>query len=305
MSGKQGSFIYLCGKEIRVEGTLVRTARVAEGYDTVQDPHQIISALRDAGVRVDLFTFMQHLSDPVPKHDFFMEWDNYAAMPVGSFDEWFTQKVDSKIRNKLRKAEKVGVQVREVPFDDALVAGIAAINNECPIRQGRRFPHYGDSLDTVRRKNGSFAERAVFIGVFFEDALIGYAKLVTDEAAGQAGLMQILSMLKYRDKAPNNLLIAQAVRSCAQRNIPYLWYANFSYGKKERDSLSDFKKENGFERVDLPRYYMPCSMLGRIALQVRLHHGFKEYIPWALLKHVRRVRNSWYSRLTERDKQRA
>jgi hypothetical protein len=295
----------ICGKEIRIEGTVIRMARVAEGYDSVDDPMQLVSAFREARIHVDLFTFMQHVPEPVPKHDFFMEWDNFAAMPVGTFDQWFTKRVDSKIRNKLRKAEKNGVEVREVPFDDALIAGISAINNECPIRQGRRFPHYLDSLETVRRKNGSFVDRSVFIGVFFEGALIGYAKLVTDEAAGQAGLMQILSMLKHRDKSPNNLIIAQAVRSCAQRKIPYLWYANFAYGKKERDSLSDFKKENGFERIDLPRYYVPCSKLGEMALRLGLHRGFKEYIPWALMKHVRRVRNSWYARLTERAKERA
>jgi hypothetical protein len=297
--------MHICGKEIRIEGTLIRMARVAEGYDSVDDPTQLISAFRQAGLRVDLFTFMQHLPDPVPKHDFFMEWDNFAAMPIRTFEEWFTQRVDSKIRNKLRKAEKNGVEVREVLFDDALIAGISAINNECPVRQGRPFPHYGDSLDTVRRKNGSFAGRSVFIGVFYQGELIGYAKLVTDEASGQAGMMQILSLLRHRDKAPNNLLIAQAVRSCAQRHIPHLWYANFAYGKKERDSLSDFKEENGFERIDLPRYYVPCSKLGAMALHLGLHHGFKEYIPGSVLKHARRVRNSWYARLTERAKERA
>jgi hypothetical protein len=145
----------------------------------------------------------------------------------------------------------------------------------------------------------------VFIGVFFEETLIGYAKLVTDEAGGQAGLMQILSMIRHRDKAPNNLLIAQAVRSCAERQIPYLWYANFAYGKKQQDSLSDFKKENGFERIDLPRYYVPCSKLGQAALRLKLHHGLKEHVPWAVLKQARRLRNSWYARQLERVRERA
>jgi hypothetical protein len=297
--------MHICSKEIRIEGSLIRLARVAEGFEQAEDPGKLVSALRECGHRVDLFTFVQPLSEKLPRHDYSMEWDNFAAMPVETYEQWFTQRVDSKIRNKLRKAEKIGVQVREVPFDDALIAGIAEINNESPIRQGRRFPHYGDSLETVRRKNGSFSGRSVFIGVFFEGTLIGYAKLVADEVGGQAGLMQILSMLRYRDKAPNNLLIAQAVRSCAQRKIPYLLYANFAYGKKERDSLADFKEENGFERIDVPRFYIPCSKLGEIALNLGLHRGFKEYIPWVVLKHVRRVRNSWYSRVTERAKERA
>jgi hypothetical protein len=37
--------------------------------------------------------------------------------------------------------------------------------------------------------------------------------------------MHILSMIRHREKAPTNALIAQAVRSCAERGIPYLWYA--------------------------------------------------------------------------------
>ena len=36
--------------------------------------------------------------------------------------------------------------------------------------------------------------------------------------------MHILSMVSHRDKAPTNALIAQAVRSCADRSIPHLVY---------------------------------------------------------------------------------
>ena len=120
--------MHICGKEIRIEGNLIRVARIAEGFEQVGDPNELVSALQKSGHRVDLLTFMQALSERLPKYDFFMEWDNFAAMPVETFDQWFTKRVDTKIRNKLRKAEKVGVQVREVPFDDALIAGIAAIN---------------------------------------------------------------------------------------------------------------------------------------------------------------------------------
>ena len=36
----------------------------------------------------------------------------------------------------MRRAEKRGVVVREVPFDDDLVRGIVEIYDETPIRQG-------------------------------------------------------------------------------------------------------------------------------------------------------------------------
>jgi hypothetical protein len=293
------------GKEVNVEGSLIRVARVAEGYDSVEQPNELIRRLRDSGVRMDVFTFIQVISNRSPDYRYPMEWDNVAALPVSTFDHWFTQQITGKTRNMLRKAEKTGVTVREIPFDDALIAGISAINNESPVRQGRRFPHYEDTLETVRQKNGTFLERSIFLGVFFEDALIGYAKLVSDEAGRQAGLMQILSMVRHRDKAPNNMLIAQAVRSCAQRDIPYLWYAKFSYGKKQRDSLSDFKEHSGFQRIDLPRYYIPVTTWGKLAVRVGLHHGLRAFVPGALLEQAYKVRNLWYARKFERVKGRA
>jgi hypothetical protein len=284
----------ICGKEIKVDPGVIRIARVAEGYESVDDPEALVSALRQSGLRIDLFTFIQSLHQTTPKHECYAtEMENLAALPVTTFDHWWTHQIKSAARNKVRKAEKAGVIVREVPFDDDLIHGISAINNETPIRQGRKFLHYGDDLETIARKNGSFLNRAVFLGVFFEESLIGYAKLVSDETHGQAGLMQITSMIRHRDKAPNNMLIAQAVRSCAERGIPYLWYANFSYGKKVRDGLSDFKEFNGFQRVDLPRYYIPLTMSGRVALNLHLHHGLRELIPYPLLDWARNFRNAW------------
>jgi hypothetical protein len=196
----------------------------------------------------------------------------------------------------VRRAEKKGIAVREVPFDNALVQGISAIYNESPIRQGKPFWHYGKDLETVRRENGTFLDRSVFIGAFLEGSLVGFAKLVSDEDQGQAGLMQIVSMIQHKDKAPTNALIAQAVRSCAERGIPYLVYAKFSYGKKGRDSLADFKHHNGFQRIDLPRYYIPLTRVGRLALHLGLHYGLADHVPWSLVDKARRFRNLWYAR---------
>jgi len=226
--------IQICGAEVKVQGKLVRIARVdGEGYNFVEKPEDMIEALRKSSSRIDLFTFNQKLSETSPKYTYPMEWDNFAAMSVSTFDQWWKKQINDKTRNMARRAEKKGVVVHEVPFDDALVQGISAIYNEFPIRQGKRFWHYMKDLGTVRRENGTFLERSIYIGAFHNERLIGFAKLTTDETGGQAGLMQILSMIKHRDKAPTNALIAQAVRSCADRKIPYLFYAQLSYGNKE------------------------------------------------------------------------
>jgi len=287
----------VCGKDIRIQGRLIRIARLAaEGYEFLEHPDAALDALRESGVRIDLFTFTQHLPDTSPKCGYPMEWDNVAAVPVSTFDHWWTRQINDKTRNMVRRAQKKGVAVREVPFDDAFVQGIFAIYNESPVRQGRSFWHYGKDLEIVRRENATFLDRSVFIGAFLGKTMIGFAKLVSDEARGQAGLMQILSMIQHRDKAPTNALIAQAVRSCAERGIPYLAYAKFSYGKKRRDSLSDFKQYNGFQRIAMPRYYVPLTLAGRLALGLGLHHRLADLMPAPVLTQLRKIRSLWHGR---------
>lgn len=287
----------LYGKEIRIEGKMVRIAHLdGEGYQFLDDPEAALEALKKSGAGIDLFTFIQKLSDPSPRYDYPIEWDNMAVLPVSTFDHWIENQIDFKVRNKIRKAKKNGVAVREVAFDSALVRGIHAIYNECPIRQGKRFWHYGKDLEAVHRMNGTFIDRSIFMGAFFQDSLIGFAKLVRDEDGRQAGLMQIISMIQHRDKAPTNALIAQAVRSCSERGIPYLWYASFSYGKKQSDSLADFKRHNGFQKVAVARYYVPLTVTGQIALRLGLHHDITGWIPEPLAARYRKIRSFWYAR---------
>ena len=287
----------VCGKEIRTSGRVIRIGFVdGEGYQFVEEPEATLGSLRKSGARIDLFTFIQKLSETSPKYSYPMEWDNMAALHISSFDDWMTHQIDPRVRTKVRKAAKNGVTVREVPFDDALVRGIHGLYNESPIRQGKRFWHYGKNFEAVRKMTATFLDRSVFIGAFFEGNLIGFVKLVTDEALTQAAPMQIVSAIQHRDKSPTNALIAQAVRSCAERRIPYLWYGNFSYGKKRGDGLSEFKRHNGFQKVDVPRYFVPLTVVGRTALRLGLHHTLIDWIPEPLAATYRRIRMLWYTR---------
>jgi hypothetical protein len=289
--------MHICEKQIEIEGKLVRIARLdAEGFDFLEDPEVALGALQKSRSRVDLFTFIQKLSDPLPKFSYPMEPDNMAVLRVSTFDNWMKNQIDFKARNKARKAAKHGVAVREVPFDDDLIRGISDVYNECPVRQGKPFWHYGKDFAAVRKVNETFLDRSIFIGAFLESSLIGFVKLVTNEDRSQAGLMQIVSMVGQRDKAPTNALIAQAVQSCADRKISNLWYAKFSYGTKQRDSLADFKRHNGFQKVELPRYYIPITIAGQVALRLGLHHKIADWIPESLAARYRKFRGSWYAR---------
>jgi hypothetical protein len=256
----------VCGKDILIQGRVIRIARLAaETYEFLSDPDEPLAALKACGRRIDLFTFTQQLPDISPRYGHPMELDNLAAVPISTFEHWWKHQINGKTRNMIRRAESKGITVREVPFDDALVHGIKAIYDESPVRQGRSFWHYMKDVESVRRENVTFLDRSVFLGAFLDGTLIGFAKLVGDGQGRQAALMQILSMIRHRDKAPTNALVAESVRACAERGTGYLVYSHFAYGRKDRDGLSDFKQHNGFQRIDLPRYYVPFTALGRLA----------------------------------------
>lgn len=287
----------VCGKQMAVEGRLIRIARMdAESFSFLDDPNAAVEALQRGESRVDIFTFVQNLSDPKPRYNYPMEWDNLAAVPVSTYDNWLSKQINFKVRNKVRKAAKSGVVVREMAYDDFLIDGICEIYNESEVRQGKRFWHFGKDRNAVRETNGTYLDQTIFLGALFEDQLIGFVKLVVNEDKSQAGLMQIVSMVKHRDKAPTNALIAQAVRSCADRSIPYLWYANFSYGRKQTDSLAEFKRHNGFEKMEIPRYYVPLTIAGRAALRLRLHRKAIDWVPGPITAAYRKARSVWYGR---------
>ncbi len=287
----------ICDREIFISGKLIRFARIqGDKYRFLEDPEPLIEGLRKCGERIDLFTFIQRLPETEPKYRYPMEWDNFAALPLTTFDNWWTKQIGFKARNKAKQAEKKGIVPREVPFDDALIQGIWEIYNECPLRQGRPFSHYGEDIETVRRIESPFLDSSVFIGAFLDGKMVGFVKLVIDETRTQAGLMNIVSMVGQRDKAPTNALIAHSVRACADRGIRYLVYSNFSYGKKERSSLSDFKENNAFQKIDVPRYFVPLTLVGQAALGMGLHQGYVQFVPEPVMERLREFRKSWYTR---------
>jgi hypothetical protein len=294
---KKKALLTVCGRDIKVAGRLIRVARIeGEKYVFPSDPEEMREGLRKTGTRIDLFTFLQRLPETSPQYPYHVESDNLAVLRISTFDHWWNKQLRSYPRNRARQAEKKGVVLREVAFNDDLLKGICGIYNESPIRQGKRFPHYGMTLERAREYAGTFRDDSIWIGAFLGDQMIGFVKLVTDDRRNQACMVHILSMMQHKDKAPTNALIAQAVKSCAARSIGHLVYENFSYGNKQGDSLSHFKEVNGFERVDLPRYYIPLTSLGWFALHLSLHRRVLDHFPEPLVAKLREIRTSWYSR---------
>jgi hypothetical protein len=276
--------------QIRVTGRFFRTARMAaEWYDFVDDPELLLSRLKELHIKGDLFTFVQRIPECQPKYSkYHFEWDSIAVLPIETYEKWWNSQINDKTRNMVRKAKKKGVDIRLTTFDDQLVEGIASIYNECPIRQGKPFKHFGKDLATVRKDNVSFCDRSDFIGAYYGEELIGFAKLVYNNRS--ASLMQILSKISHRDKAPTNGLMAQAVERCAQSGVAYLQYGTWSQG-----SLGDFKIHHGFKRFDVPRYYIPLSAKGRLMLVLGFQHSLAARLPEPALAYLRAIRAKLYS----------
>jgi hypothetical protein len=285
----------ICGRTVVVTGKRLRTAQikdeeVVEGT-SVEDPESFIAKLRESELKADVFTFTQKPPEIIPKYDYHFEWDNWAALPTTCFKDWWENRLPQESRKNVRRAAKRGVVVRVVPFDDDLVKGIHKIYNETPVRQGKRFWHFRKDLDTVRRELATYPDRSEFIGAYWNEELIGFLKMVYVDRV--ATLFHIISMNEHYDKRPMNALIAKAVEFCEQKRISHFIYGQFIYGNKHQSSLLEFKRRNGFEQIDFPRYYIPLTAKGEIFVRLKLYKGIGGLIPEPVLKAVLSFRTSW------------
>lgn len=276
------------GMKLEISGKIPRMVKPAEEwFEDVEDPERLINSLLKHTDRPDILTFWQRLPDTSPSYSYYMEPDSIAALPIKSYSFWWEKQIDSAARNKARKAHKKGVVIRLADFDDQFVEGITAIFNETPIRQGRPFLHYGKNFETVKRQFSRFLFREEILAAYLGDELIGFIMLAN--AGKYAVLGQILSKMARRDLAPTNALLASAVERCAEKEIPYLAYAQWL-----DDGLGDFKRNNGFQRFDLPRYYVPLTQKGRLLLKLGLHRGWKQAVPKQIKGTLKQVRKFWY-----------
>jgi hypothetical protein len=281
------------GKPIVIEGKVLRVARPhaceqQEWFEDVENPEELIDTLQKSNDRPDILTFWQRLPDTEPRYPYQMERQSIAALPIKSYSFWWEKQIDRKVRNKIRKAEKKDLTVRMANFDDTFVRGITSIFNEAPIRQGRPFLHYGKDFETIKREFSRFLFREEIFGAYLGEELVGF--IMVGDAGKYACLGQIISKIAYRDLAPTNALLAKAVERCTERGFPYLVYAYWL-----GDSLGDFKRSNGFQKFDLPRYFVPLTSRGKLALKVGLHRGWKEAVPSQLREPLKELRRRWYA----------
>jgi hypothetical protein len=288
----------ICGRTVVVTGTWLQRATVrdedlVEG-EIVEEPRRFLREIKERRLRADLLTFGQKIPDTTPKYQHHFEWDNWAVIPVTAYSEWWEERLPQETRKNVRRAAKRGVTVKEVCFDDDLVKGIHEIYNETPVRQGRRFWHFGKDFETVKRESGTYLERSEFLGAYFNDDLIGFVKIIYVDRV--ATLIHILSKNAHQDKRPINALLAKAVEVCSQRGISFLVYGKYTYDGNQNSPLTEFKRRNGFEEIRYPRYFIPLTAKGRLAIQLGVHNGVKALIPRPVKDLLRDWRSQFYQR---------
>jgi hypothetical protein len=292
-----GRTIVVTGRWLKVAA--FRDEELVEGT-LVADPIDFARRLREAHLRADVLCFPQAIDEPAPKFKYPHEIDNVAAADTRDFDRWW-EGLPQESRKNARRASKRGVTVEPAVLTDEFVKGIKRIYDESPVRQGMKFWHFGKDLERVRLENATYAERSDFIGAYCEGELIGFMKWVYVDKV--ARIMQILSMSAHYDKRPMNAMIAKAVEICHRKGAHYLIYSKFTFGNKTVSQLSDFKRRNGFNKMEFPRYYMPLTLKGALAVRVGLHRGILGMLPpraIGLLWAVRAKVNDWKSRCTKR-----
>ncbi len=261
--------------------------------ELVPDPAAFVAELRASGLAADIFAFSGPLEGGPPHAGLHYELDNAAVIHTSYYKAWW-EGLPQEARKNTRRAAKKGISVRIVPFDDELVAGIKSIYDEAPVRQGRPFWHYGKDIARVRLENSSYLDRCDFIGAYFGDQLVGFVKLVYVDNA--ARMMQILCLSAHQDKRPIIALIAHAAQHCHRKGIRYLHYGKFSYYGKIDSSMAEFKRRLGFERIEYPRYFIPLTIGGRIALKAGVHKGWRTLLPQNAVEQAQRIRTVWLAR---------
>jgi hypothetical protein len=281
-----------------ITGKWIKTAEikdegVVQGV-TVEDPSLFITKLKESKLEADVFTFAQRPPEITPKYHYHWESDNWAAISTACFSDWW-EKLPQESRKNVRRAAKRGVVVKIVRFDDDLVKGVHRIYNQTPVRDGRLFWHFGKDFETVRRELATYLDRSEFIGAYWNEELIGFLKMVYVDHV--ATVFHIISMNEHHDKRPSNALLAKAAEVCERKGISHLIYTKFVYGNKRQSSLLEFKRRNGFEQVNFPRYYVPLTLRGEVFVRLRLYRGLSGLIPEPILQPLLSFRAWYYKRI--------
>jgi hypothetical protein len=247
-------------------------------YDIVPNK-PLLDALRSD--EVDLFSFIERSfldSSSKKRRNLFSVQEGTGLLRITSYDNWL-KSISSRARF-VRKGFRLGLKVEVVNIDEQFLKSALNIYNETPFRQGRRYSGYGVSMKDLKAKFATMGDSEV-LGAYYEENLIGLIWVGYGDRV--AALRSFLSLISCRDKYPNNCLIAETVKRCVERGYQFLTYGNMGYNP----GLDFFKQSNGFRIFNVPRYFVPLTTNGMLAVKLGLcqplEHNFSPALTRALL----------------------
>ncbi|MDP3068883.1 MAG: hypothetical protein Q8N18_01280 [Opitutaceae bacterium] len=271
------------GKQLVVRGIFPRIACLRhEWCDFLENPPRAVQEIKQAKVRADVFTYVDDINSSNPDFGYPTEPLGIAVLRLTTFEQWWNG-IGFKARNKIRKGQKSGVDVRVVKLDDAFAEGVEAIYNESPIRQGRKFYHFGKRKDAIKDELRSFIDRSILLGAYLDGKLVGFTKLF--QADNVLRTVHIIATLEHREKCVMDIMMAKAVEQCTQLTI-----ANLHYGSWTDGGVGAFRTKHDFQRVDTVRYFVPLTLAGKIALGLGLHVPLRTRIPSEWLEPLLKLR---------------
>lgn len=185
--------------------------------------------------------------------------DQCAALYIPSYGEWLAS-INKKTRNMVHKAEKSGITVREEALSSELVDAVTAMFNESSERQGRSFEFYGWSRSRVAAFLQRLSLHSSYLVARHGDRIVGFDQVRHYRRI--CLLSQILSFKADWPKAPNDALVAGAVKWCSDRGIRWLIYDRM----QPSGGLCFFKHGHGFVRVGL--IPLPVRWMRRVDLSL-------------------------------------
>jgi hypothetical protein len=248
---------------------------ITEYQRSVAPDEAVVKRLKREGV--DVFTFIERRwCCPIegPDRSWGKSEDNIALLEISTYENWLNL-IGKKTRNMIRKAEKTGVTTKIAEPSENLATDIWMIYNETPIRQERAFPHYGITLDAVKRSILESRD-STFVAAYMQGELVGFVQLVHGDRI--TIISQILSLQKHWDKAINNALVAKTVEYCAANGIRFAMYGRMG----NHPTLDRFKQSNGCVKFPLTRYSVALTAQGRMAMKLGLHRDMKDRLPQSM-----------------------
>jgi hypothetical protein len=272
--------------EISLNGKFFRIAKLYhEWFEFLDEPAALVEKMKKNKPIPDLFTFVQETHVPRPEFPFHRETAFASVLTIKSFDDWWDN-LHFKARNKARKAQKTGVEIHETELNEVFIRGVEKVYNESPLRQGRKFTHYGKSFDQIKEDLSSFKDKSIFIGAYFNGELIGFMKLF--QGNGILRTIHIIATIAHRDKCVMDALIARAVKLCDEKGVSYLHYGDWT-----SRGLGAFRTKYNFQPQECPRYFVPLTARGKFMLNFRLYRPLRERLPQSWVDRLIALRNQW------------